>query len=91
MHLNRQTKNPKTHRCGSTFAYILSMIHSHLGKKDTINVYIAELTAMHLGINMAGVSPSQYNKGIIYVDNQASIQAPKQQSAVDNTLYPQEP
>ena len=57
--------------------------HHYLGKADTANVYAAELTAIHLGINMAGKSHEQYDKCFIFVDNQSSIQAidkPKQQS-----------
>ena len=57
--------------------------HQYLGKADAANVYAAELTAIHLGINMAGKSHEQYDKCFIYVDNQSSIQAvdkPKQQS-----------
>jgi ribonuclease HI len=57
--------------------------HRYLGKADTANVYAAELTGIHLGIDMAGKSHERYNKCFIYVDNQASIQAidkPKQQS-----------
>ena len=57
--------------------------HQYLGKADIANVYAAELTAIHPGINMAGKSHEQYNKCFIYVDNQSSIQAvdkPKQQS-----------
>ena len=62
---------------------ILSVAHRHLGKDGTRNVYAAELTAIHLGIQMAGASPPQYDKCKIYVDSQSSIQAvdkPKQQS-----------
>src|SRR5579859_4482658 len=57
--------------------------HGYLGKADTANVYAAELTAIHIGINMAGKSHEQYKKCFIYIDNQSSIQAvdkPKQQS-----------
>ena len=57
--------------------------HHYLGKVETVNVYVAELTAIHLGINMVGKSHEQYDKCLIFVDNQASIQAidkPKQQS-----------
>jgi len=57
--------------------------HHHLGKADDTNVYAAELTAIHLGIKMAGKSPEQYDKCYIFVDNQSSIRAidkPKQQS-----------
>src|SRR5579859_1112514 len=57
--------------------------HEYLGKADTANIYAAELTAIHLGINMAGKSHEQYKKCFIYVDNQSLIQAvdkPKQQS-----------
>jgi hypothetical protein len=58
-----------------------STAHSYLGKDDITNIYAAELTGVHLGIKMAGTSPPQYDKCVIYVDNQASIQAintPKQ-------------
>jgi len=57
--------------------------HRYLGKADTANGYAAELTGIHLGIDMAGKSHKQYNKCFIYIHNQASIQAidkPKQQS-----------
>ena len=62
---------------------IPAVAHDYLGKADHTNVYAAELTAIHLGIKMAGKSPEQYDKCYIYVDNQSSIQAidkPKQQS-----------
>ena len=49
--------------------------HQYLGKADIANVYAAELTAINLGINMAGKSHERYNKCFIYVDNQSSIQA----------------
>ena len=52
-----------------------SMTHAYLGKEDNTNVYAAELTGIHLGIKMAETSLPQYNKCIIYVDNQSSIQA----------------
>ena len=57
--------------------------HCYLGNANTANVYAAELTAIHLGIIMAGESNERYNKCLIYVDNQSSIQAvdkPRQQS-----------
>src|SRR5271167_4787812 len=57
--------------------------HHYLGKADTANVYAAELTAIQLGISMAGKSHEQYDKCFIFVDNQSSIRAidkPKQQS-----------
>jgi ribonuclease HI len=57
--------------------------HCYLGNANTSNVYAAELTAIHLGIIMAGESNDRYNKCLIYVDNQSSIQAidkPRQQS-----------
>jgi hypothetical protein len=62
---------------------ISAVAHHHLGKADDTNVYAAELTAIHLGIKMAGKSPEQYDICYIFVDNQQSIQAidkPKQQS-----------
>jgi ribonuclease HI len=72
---------------------ISATAHQYLGKADTANVYTAELTAIHLGIKMAGKSDVQFNKCHIYVDNQSSIQAvvkPKQQSGqyiVRNILH----
>ena len=60
-----------------------TVAHDYLGKTDNANVYAAELTAIHLGVKMAGKSQEQYDKCYIYVDNQSAIQAidnPKQQS-----------
>src|SRR5437667_10668497 len=57
--------------------------YHYLRKAHTANVYAAELTGIHLGINMAGKSNEQFDKCYIFVDNQSSIQAddkPKQQS-----------
>src|SRR5579859_3577927 len=57
--------------------------HQYLGNADTANVYAAELTAIHLGINMGEKYAEQFNKCYIHVDNQSSIRAiskPKQQS-----------
>ena len=57
--------------------------HDYLGKTDSTNVYAAELTAIHLGIKMAGTSSEHHNECYIYADSQPSIQAidkPKQQS-----------
>jgi len=52
-----------------------TVVHHHLRKADSTNVYAAELTAIHLGIKMARESPEQYDKCYIHVDNQSSIQA----------------
>jgi hypothetical protein len=45
-----------------------------LDKDDITNVYTIELMDIFLGIKMAEASPSQYDKCMIYVDNQSSIQ-----------------
>jgi hypothetical protein len=57
--------------------------HEYLGRQDTTNVYAAELTAIHLAMNMAERSPAHFLRCAVYVDSQSSIQAinkPKQQS-----------
>src|SRR5437667_4254635 len=57
--------------------------HKYLGKDDTTNVYAAELTAIHLAMNMAEKSPAHFLRCSIYANSQSSIQAvnkPKQQS-----------
>jgi ribonuclease HI len=62
---------------------ITTTAHQYLGTADTTNVYAAELTAIHLGINIGGKSHQHYDKCYIHVDNQSSMRAinkPKQQS-----------
>ena len=52
---------------------ISAIAHYHLEKvdRDNTNVYAAELTALRLGIKMAGTSPEQSDKRYILVENRS--------------------
>ena len=64
----------KTHIDAVAYSSIISIsIHHYLGKTDIANVYAVELTAIHLRIKMAGKSHEQFDKCIIFIDNQSSI------------------
>ena len=59
------------------------MKHLHLGMDKLFNVYIAELSAIDLAIDIAYNTPQTFTKCQIYTDSQAAIKAttkPDQQS-----------